>query len=449
VAEPANQAVVKKVTRTLTIEFGSDRYEINPRYNNELKDIANIMNSTETSAALIEGHTDSTGRLNKNVTLSKQRAESVKRSLIAFGVRPIKISTVIYGPARPVSPNVTPKGRQKNRRAVTIVTLTESTINLPTEQRRLLQNKPATEAPSEKGSGKIKTEKKVQSLTKPSVPATPAIVGALTITEQKQMSLSTPDTESRKQERLQIEKADKENMNVAIEFPKGEVVVPVGGNGNFPVVITNNGKSIEKFVVAMAAGKGFNAVLLRDGGSDDNITRLQLAAGETFKGNVIFKMPENTGDGDRTSIKIAVNSARFKDISFKNESVVVSSAPLMRVIAKFSNQKVVPGENLRFTVTILNAGSQPAKNISVRMKLPPQVEFRGAPDSSFKLQPNGTYFFTLDQVEIGKVANINLDVEVHKNSIDGEEMHWLVDVLNASLHQKDAFIVTGPAIQAK
>lgn len=121
--EPVRQAVGKKVVRKLTVKFGINSYYIKPKFHKKLRAIADIMKRSAYASARIEGHTDSTGKLSFNIKLSKQRAQSVRSSLIKLGVDPGRISTVDYGPTRPIADNATIKGRQKNRQAVTLVTL--------------------------------------------------------------------------------------------------------------------------------------------------------------------------------------------------------------------------------------------------------------------------------------------------------------------------------------
>lgn len=75
-----------------------------------------------TPAVIVEGHSDSTGAPQKNLTLSRQRAESVKQFLVdGYGVSSDKISAVGLGSARPVASNDTVEGRARNRRIDVII----------------------------------------------------------------------------------------------------------------------------------------------------------------------------------------------------------------------------------------------------------------------------------------------------------------------------------------
>lgn len=62
------------------------------------------------------GYTDISGRLDKNIKLSQDRAESVKAFLVSNGVAADRIFTQGLGPENPIATNETPEGRSKNRR---------------------------------------------------------------------------------------------------------------------------------------------------------------------------------------------------------------------------------------------------------------------------------------------------------------------------------------------
>jgi TolA protein len=69
----------------------------------------------------IEGHTDSTGSDELNQKLSDQRADSVRKYLIAQGLPETSLIAVGFGKSMPVADNATAAGRQQNRRVEIIV----------------------------------------------------------------------------------------------------------------------------------------------------------------------------------------------------------------------------------------------------------------------------------------------------------------------------------------
>jgi hypothetical protein len=64
----------------------------------------------------IQGHTDNTGAKDHNKVLSDQRANAVREWLLGHGIEPGRLVAQGYGQERPISPNVTPAGKERNRR---------------------------------------------------------------------------------------------------------------------------------------------------------------------------------------------------------------------------------------------------------------------------------------------------------------------------------------------
>ena len=64
----------------------------------------------------LSGHTDNVGKPVSNMTLSKNRTIAVKNYLVKKGVPSARVRPEWYGQTRPIEPNTTLEGRQKNRR---------------------------------------------------------------------------------------------------------------------------------------------------------------------------------------------------------------------------------------------------------------------------------------------------------------------------------------------
>jgi outer membrane protein OmpA-like peptidoglycan-associated protein len=97
--------------------FDVDKAVIKPTAEKILKAWLKRLNHRTTHFVKIEGHTDSDGSKAHNVKLSFRRAHAVKDWFTQHGVRnPESLFPVGAGEARPVAPNDTKEGRQKNRR---------------------------------------------------------------------------------------------------------------------------------------------------------------------------------------------------------------------------------------------------------------------------------------------------------------------------------------------
>lgn len=88
-----------------------------------LREIADVLlRNPQVRGIEIQGHTDSTGKPDFNLRLSQARAESVQRRLVEAGVAAARLSAKGYGDSEPLVPNITAKGRAKNRRVQFILT---------------------------------------------------------------------------------------------------------------------------------------------------------------------------------------------------------------------------------------------------------------------------------------------------------------------------------------
>ena len=98
------------------IFFEHDRTELLPRSYFELDKLVALFDRYPGMSIEIEGHTDTTGDSAYNEQLSRQRAETVRRYLIARGIEAVQVSARGFGSSRPVAENNSKEGRQRNRR---------------------------------------------------------------------------------------------------------------------------------------------------------------------------------------------------------------------------------------------------------------------------------------------------------------------------------------------
>lgn len=116
----------RKTVKQLTVEFHFSSPSVRPVYDRQIAAFATALNAAPKSAVLIEGHTDNVGKVRPNLILSEKRAQNVKNELVRYGVAPNRIAIKGYGFSKPKASNLTSTGRQKNRRAVAIITMINS-----------------------------------------------------------------------------------------------------------------------------------------------------------------------------------------------------------------------------------------------------------------------------------------------------------------------------------
>ena len=81
-----------------------------------LDKLSSDLKSNSSARIQLDGHASSEGTTEYNMTLSRDRANSVKTYLVNSGVAASRISTTAFGESRPVASNATEEGRMQNRR---------------------------------------------------------------------------------------------------------------------------------------------------------------------------------------------------------------------------------------------------------------------------------------------------------------------------------------------
>ena len=88
-----------------------------------IKELADSLKTNPDLDLLIEGHTDNTGSPAYNLSLSRERAEAVKKVILKLGIADNRIVVRGYGDTRPIADNNTAAGRAENRRVVFVFQL--------------------------------------------------------------------------------------------------------------------------------------------------------------------------------------------------------------------------------------------------------------------------------------------------------------------------------------
>lgn len=99
------------------IEFKTNTAILTDRGEGALSVIGEVLKGYPSSKLSISGHTDGDGTNEKNMRLSKLRAKTVARYLTEFkGIPETSLFPEWYGEERPLAPNETNEGKQRNRR---------------------------------------------------------------------------------------------------------------------------------------------------------------------------------------------------------------------------------------------------------------------------------------------------------------------------------------------
>ena len=112
------------VVHLYKMSFASGSAQIQPEDFDTLTKVKRTLRVFPGNAAIIEGHTDSTGDSDFNFDLSQRRADAVLSYLLSNMSRDESaISAVGYGPSRPMADNSSEEGRAMNRRIDVVIYL--------------------------------------------------------------------------------------------------------------------------------------------------------------------------------------------------------------------------------------------------------------------------------------------------------------------------------------
>jgi outer membrane protein OmpA-like peptidoglycan-associated protein len=98
------------------VEFDTAKATLRKESFPRLDSVVEYMVHKPASRIEISGHTDNVGKPAANKALSTARAEACRDYLVSKGIDGKRIEAVGHGDAKPIAPNGTEEGRQRNRR---------------------------------------------------------------------------------------------------------------------------------------------------------------------------------------------------------------------------------------------------------------------------------------------------------------------------------------------
>lgn len=114
IIEKEVQEILNTAFENLEFETGKDVIKIESLPS--LTELADVLLKKPEWKLQIAGHTDNVGDDQKNLILSKKRAEAVRNFMVSKGIDVNRLNVLYFGETQPIGDNNTPEGRQKNRR---------------------------------------------------------------------------------------------------------------------------------------------------------------------------------------------------------------------------------------------------------------------------------------------------------------------------------------------
>jgi len=115
--EAIKKEIIQKVDYAAKrIQFRSSSAELSAASFKVLDEVVALLKGNPGIKVRIEGHSSSDGNYQENVKLSKSRAESVKKYLNSRGIENERLSSIGYGPDRPLNSGKSKEEKIRNRR---------------------------------------------------------------------------------------------------------------------------------------------------------------------------------------------------------------------------------------------------------------------------------------------------------------------------------------------
>lgn len=106
-----------KISGLKSINFEYDKAALTAEAKKKIQGNAEWLKGQNGVKMQIEGHCDSRGSIEYNLSLGERRAQAVKNYMVSLGVNADRLSIISYGKEKPLSHGDSEADHQKNRRA--------------------------------------------------------------------------------------------------------------------------------------------------------------------------------------------------------------------------------------------------------------------------------------------------------------------------------------------
>ena len=118
---PGNYVEDREMLKAQAVHFDYDSALMRPTDNDKVGLVARYMKAQPAFYLLVEGHCDERGTEQYNLTLGQRRAQTVRDTLMQFGINPERVQTISFGEKVPVIESNDEVSYRENRRGEFVV----------------------------------------------------------------------------------------------------------------------------------------------------------------------------------------------------------------------------------------------------------------------------------------------------------------------------------------
>ncbi len=250
---------------------------------------------------------------------------------------------------------------------------------------------------------------------------------------------ATSDASSGTMQTLTLEVAQYAAFDFDLQPPAQPVAV--AQKTAVPFELQNRGNGQDSFYLATGFPAEFGARFAAAAAPEQIINQTPLLApGETFRGLLLLSVPAATIDGLRISYPVKAASQFMGEASQSRIVPLVAAAPLLRAVVKTDKAQLVPGEKAEYTITVLNVGSNPAEDVTLRLNYPAQYQPVEGTTVGFRQEMQAALVLDGIHLKPGESKNLSATFQLKEEALAKEELLVRADLINNSLQTRSAFL---------
>jgi hypothetical protein len=215
----------------------------------------------------------------------------------------------------------------------------------------------------------------------------------------------------------------------------------VARRSSIPFEVINRGNGSDSFVFESALPAEFKAEFAAAAQPEKTIRETpKLAPGEVFRGVVSFEIPPASIDGLKIAYPVKASSIMMPEASQSREVAMTASAPLLRAVLKADKTHLLPGGQVAYRVIVLNIGTMAAKDVTLNLNYPPQLEPLDYSATGFKQGMKSVMVSDGLQIKSGESREFSVAFRLKDDSLAGQELITRAELVDKPLKTTATFV---------
>ena len=213
-----------------------------------------------------------------------------------------------------------------------------------------------------------------------------------------------------------------------------------GRSVTIPFTITNRSSAIDRYRLESGLPAEFSVRFADAANSEVAIEKTPpVPAGKTFKGVITVTVPGTSSDGSTCVSPVKVFSLAEAGSYMLRDLHLTTSSPLLRALIKPKASLVAPGEKVSYAITVINAGSAIAGDVTLRLACPPSFQAVDLGGTDFR-PAKGELVLDGFKLAPGEIRDISITFQVNDAATREEEYYCRADLVDNRLQTRLSFL---------